>query len=67
MLLYPSNFDIYPKLLPSADASTFCPYGFCGPDKNPNSKNRQNSKHQALNLARHFAFLYKRQKLADKF
>jgi len=31
-----------------------------------NSKNLQNAKHQALNLARHFAFLYKRQKLADK-
>lgn len=38
MLLYPSKFDVYPELSPSADASTFCPYGFCGPDKNPKSK-----------------------------
>lgn len=38
MLLDPSKFGVYPKLSPSAYISTFCPYGFCCPDKNPKSK-----------------------------
>ena len=63
MLLYPSKFDVYPK------APMFLPFArtaFAAWIKFLNSKNRQNAKHQALNLARYFAFLRKRRKLADK-
>ena len=62
-MLDPSKFDVYPKAL------MFLPFArtaFAARIKILNSKNRQNAKHRALNLARRFAFLYKRQKLADK-